>query len=85
MVEKISVHVRVIALNVEHNYLIPQHMCVADAVELIHETLLGEYPGIKQVSGAKGSLVQCSTGLMLAPDCSFWQLGIRQGERLYYV
>lgn len=85
MVEKISVHVRVIALNVEHNYLIPQHMCVAEAVELIYKTLLEEYPGIKQANDVKGSLVQCSTGLMLSPGCSFLQLGIHQGERLYYV
>ena len=42
-------------------------------------------PGIQQVSGVKGSLIQCATGLMLEPGCSFWQLGIHQGERLYYV
>ena len=85
MVEKISVHVRVSALNVEHNYLIPQHMCVTEAVELIHKTLLEEYPGIKQVNGVKGLLIQQSTGLMLNPNCSFKQLGIHQGEHLYYV
>ena len=48
MVEKISVHVRIIALNVEHNYLIPQHMSVAEAAKLIQQTLLEEYPGIRQ-------------------------------------
>ena len=84
MVEKLSVHIRVVALNVEHNYLIPQHMSVTEAAELIHKTLLEEYPGIKQVS-TKGMLIQQSTGLMLDPGCSFRQLGIHQGERLYYV
>ena len=85
MVEKISVHVRVIALNVEHNYLIPQQMCVAEAAELVQKTLLEEYPGVKQQSGVKGMLLQQSTGLVLDPGCSFRQLGIHQGERLYYV
>ena len=85
MVEKISVHVRVIALNVEHNYLIPQHMSVGEAVKLIQQTLLEEYPGIRQSEGVQGTLVQCATGLMLPPDCSFWQLGIHQGEHLYYL
>ena len=85
MVEKISVHVRVIALNVEHNYLIPQQMCVAEAAELVHKTLLEEYPGVKQESAIKGMLLQQSTGLALDPSCSFRQLGIHQGERLYYV
>ncbi len=85
MVEKISVHVRVIALNVEHNYLIPQQMSVMEAAELIQKTLLEEYPGIKPESGIKGILIQQSTGLMLDPGCSFRQLGIHQGEKLYYV
>lgn len=85
MVEKISVHIRVIALNVEHNYLIPQQMCVTEAAELVGKTLLEEYPGIRQISGIKGSLVQQSTGLVLDPGCSFRQLGIHQGERLYYI
>ncbi|MBQ7016911.1 MAG: hypothetical protein IKL38_09005 [Firmicutes bacterium] len=85
MVEKISVHVRVSALNVEHNYLIPQHMSVMEAAELIQKTLLEEYPGIKQVSSIRGALIQQSTGLVLDPGCNFKQLGIHQGERLYYV
>lgn len=85
MVEKISVHVRVTALNVEHNYLIPQQMSVAEAAELINKTLMEEYPGIRQESGMKGMLIQQATGLMLDPGCNFRQLGIHQGERLYYV
>lgn len=85
MVEKISVHVRVIALNVEHNYLIPQQMSVTEAAELISKTLLEEYPGIRQAGDIKGMLIQQSTGLMLDPGCNFRQLGIHQGERLYYV
>lgn len=85
MIEKVPVHVRVIALNVEHNYLIPRQMCAAEAAELIYKTLLEEYPGIRQHSGMKGMLLQQSTGLVLDPGCSFQQLGIHQGERLYYV
>ena len=85
MVEKLSVHIRVVALNVEHNYLIPQQMSVMEAAELIQKTLLEEYPGIKPESGIKGNLIQQSTGLMLDPGCSFRQLGIHQGEKLYYV
>lgn len=85
MVEKISVHVRVTALNVEHNYLIPQDMCAGEAAELIRKTLLEEYPGIGQSGGVQGALVQCDTGLMLPPGCSFRQLGIHQGARLYYL
>lgn len=85
MVEKISVNIEIVGLNVEHNFLIPQEMCVADGVELIVKVLCEEYPGVKSTSLSGHALMQVSSGKMLNQSCSFKQLGIVQGERLILI
>ena len=84
MVEKISVNIKVVGLNVEHNFLIPKDMSAKDAVELIVKALCEEYPGVKD--NAEGhSLLQISSGKVLNPSCSLKQLGIVQGERMILI
>ena len=85
MVEKISINIKVISLNVEHNFLIPCEMSVADATELIVQTLREEYHGVKKNPTNGHVLLQASSGKMLNQTCSFRQLEIVQGERLILI
>lgn len=82
VVEKISVNIMVVGLNLEHNFLVPQEMCISDVVDLIVQALKDEYPKVKNMSLGKFSLMQITSGKILNPSCNFNQLGIVQGERL---
>ena len=84
MVEKISVNIKAVGLNVEHNFLIPRDMNISDAVELIVKALCEEYPGVKN-SSLGHALMQESSGKVLNQSCSFRQLGIVQGERMILI
>ena len=85
LVEKISVNIKVVGLNVEHNFLIPREMSVFDAVELIVKALREEYPGAGNNSPVNHALMQASSGKILNQSCSFKQLGIVQGERMILI
>ena len=85
MVEKISVSVKVISLNVEHNFLIPKEMSVSDATALIISALQEEYPGVRTNTACGNMLMQISSGKVLNQSCSFKQLGIIQGEKLLLI
>ncbi len=85
MVEKISVNIKVVSLNVEHNFLIPSEMNVGDAIALVLQTLFEEYSGIVKLPPEKASLMQASTGKLLNKACSLDQLGIIQGENLLLI
>ena len=85
LVEKISVNIKVVGLNVEHNFLIPWDMSVSDAVELVIKALCEEYPNVKNTSPAGHALMQASSGKVLERSCSFKQLGIVQGERMILI
>ena len=85
MVEKISVNIKVIGLNVEHSFLVPKDMSVSDAVELIVKVLCEEYPGVNNSSSTGHALMQVSSGKVLDQTYSFKQLGIVQGERMILI
>ena len=85
MVEKVSVNVKVISLNVEHNFLIPFEMSVNEATNLVVQALLEEYPGVRPGYTGGYTLVQLSSGKALTASCSLKQLGILQGEKLLLV
>lgn len=82
MVEKISINVKVLALNVEHNFLIPFEMSVNTAKTLVIKLLQEEYRGIPQIFEGNRYFVQVNSGKVLTEDCSFRQLDIAQGETL---
>ena len=82
MVEKLSLNVEIIPLNIEHNFLIPSDMSVENATALIVKTVLDEYPGVKSAASINNVLIQASSGKMLNSTCSFRQLGIIQGEKI---
>ena len=82
MVEKLSLNVEIVPLNIEHNFLIPSDMSVENATSLIVKTILDEYPGVKHSPSVTHLLVQASTGKILSSKFSFRQLGIIQGEKI---
>ena len=82
MVEKLSINVEVVPLNVEHNFLIPSDMSVDNAISLVIKTIFDEYPGVKQNQTDVNFMIQVSSGKVLEPKCSFKQLGIIQGEKI---
>lgn len=84
LVEKISVNIKIVSLNVEHNFLIPRDMSVLDATELAVRTLREEYPGVKD-SALGYMLLHASSGKVLTNGCSLKQLGIVQGEKLLLI
>ena len=85
LVDKISVNIKIIGLNVEHNFLIPSEMCVADATDLIVQALCEEYPGVKNSVSNGHTLMQASSGKVLNQGCSLKQLGIVQGEKMILI
>lgn len=82
MVEKLSLNVQIVPLNIEHNFLVPLDMSIENARMLISKTVLDEYPGVKYASTATNLLIQASSGKVLNAKCSFRQLGIIQGEKI---
>ena len=82
MVEKLSLNVQIVPLNLEHNFLVPLDMSIENARMLISKTVLDEYPGVKYASTAINLLIQASSGKVLNAKCSFRQLGIIQGEKI---
>ena len=85
MVEKLSLNVQIVPLNLEHNFLIPLDMSVENATSLITKTILDEYPGVKYNSLSKNLLIQASSGKVLTSNYSFKQLGIIQGEKIILI
>ena len=82
MVEKLSLNVQIVPLNLEHNFLVPLDMSIENARMLISKTVLDEYPGVKYASTATNLLIQASSGKVMNAKCSFRQLGIIQGEKI---
>ena len=85
LVENISINVKIVGINTEHNFLIPREMSVSDAVELIVKALREEYPGVANGSPMGHALLLASGGKILNPSCSLKQLGIVQGERMILI
>lgn len=85
MVEKLSLNVLIVPLNVEHNFLIPSDMSIENATALISKAVLDEYPGVKYSTTVGTSLIQASSGKILNAKCSFRQLGIIQGEKIILI
>jgi hypothetical protein len=85
MVEKISVSVKIAALNVEHNFLIPCDMTVSDATALVVKSVAEEYRGAAIKSTHEYVLMRSSDGKLLDRSCTFKQLDVVQGERLIFI
>lgn len=78
--ERISIVVRIPALDIECDFSVPCSMSVKNAQNLIIRILSSEY-GISE-SCNDAMLFDMSDGKALRPECSFAQLGIFDGARL---
>ena len=85
MVEKISVNIKILSLNTEHNFLIPMDMNVREITSLIIQILRDEDPGVGVNNVTEYRLLQVLTGKILNSSCSLKQLGIVQGEKLVLI
>ncbi len=85
MVDKISINVSVLSLNVQHNFMVPVDMNVADAIRLVAQTVAEEYPGVKNKPAERNRMIRASDGNMLNPACSFKQQGILSGEKIVLI
>lgn len=81
--EKISITVKVPALDNTYDFIVPNNMCVQDAQNLIIQILSSEY-GISRKSNDV-MLFDMADGTMLRLECSFEQLGISDSAKLLLI
>lgn len=80
---KISVTVRIPALNHTYEFMVPNNMPVRDVQQLMIRILSSEY-GISD-KGTDVMLFDMEDGNVLRLECSFAQLGISDGAKLLMV
>ena len=78
--EKISITVRVPALDSTYDFIVPSNMAVRDAQQLMMKILNSEY-GISD-STSDLMLFDRDDATVLRMECSFSQLGIGDGAKL---
>lgn len=78
--EKISVTVKIPALNGTYDFMVPSSMSVKDIQHLMLKILSSEYGVSENMSDV--SLFDTSDGSMLRLECSFAQLDISDGAKL---
>lgn len=78
--EKISISVKIPALNNTYDFIVPNNMSIMDAQELMIRILNSEYGIIDKSSDVM--LFDMSDNTALRLECSFAQLGISDGAKL---
>lgn len=78
--EKISVSVKIPALDITHDFIIPSTMKMVDARKLVADILFSEY-GVKSLV-SNVVFIDKSDGKTLHMDASFAQMGIGDGTKL---
>ena len=78
--DKTTVSIRIPALDVTHDFIIPSTMKMIDVRQLVVDILYSEY-GV-QKSDTDLTFVDCKDGRYLSIDVNFDQLGIGDGARL---
>ncbi len=81
--EKISITVKIPALNSTYDFIVPSNMSIKNAQELIIRILNSEY-GISDRC-ADTMLFDTSDNTALRLECSFAQLGISDGAKLLLI
>lgn len=77
---KLSVKVRIPALNGDYEFLVPENMSVYDAQKLMVRILNSEY-GYSD-SAANLTMIDTTDGKALRAECSFKQLGVQDGTKV---
>lgn len=78
--EKVSVTVRIPALNNTFDFLVPTNMAVRDVQKLMIKILSSEYNISNSITDVL--LFDRETATVLRAECSFKQLGIGDGAKL---
>ena len=78
--EKISLSIRIPALDIDHDFIIPSTMSIMDVRQLIVNILVSEYGIKKQVNEI--SLIDMVDGKALRLDASLDQQGVGDGAKL---
>ncbi len=81
--EKVSVTVRIPALDGNYDFLIPDNMAVEDVLGLMARILESEYGVSRNTTGLM--LLDMADGQALRLECSFKQLGVSDGTKLLMV
>lgn len=81
--EKISITVKIPALDSTYDFIVPNNMSVKNAQNLMIRILNSEY-GISDKS-AEAMLFDTSDNTALRLECSFAQLGISDGAKLLLI
>ncbi len=81
--ERISISVKIPALDGTYDFLVPNNMSVRNAQNLMIKILNSEY-GISD-RGADATLFDMSDNTALRLECSFAQLGIPDGAKLILI
>lgn len=80
IVEKISVSIRIPALDVTHDFIIPSTMVMKDVKQLVMDIICSEYGVNKQAGDVV--FVDKADGKALRMDASLEQMGIGDGANL---
>lgn len=80
LLSKLSVIVRIPALNREYEFSVPENMSVYDAQKLTVRIMNSEYGYSNSTSNL--TMVDTTDGKALRAECSFKQLGIKDGTKL---
>lgn len=78
--EKISVSIRIPALDVTHDFIIPSTMIINDVKQLVMEIVCSEYGINKQADDIV--IIDKADGKVLCMDSSLEQMGIGDGANL---
>ena len=81
--ERVSVTVRIPALDGSYDFIVPDNMAIRDAQSLMARILESEYGVSWKVSDL--TLLDMSDGEVLRLECSLKQLGVSDGARLMLV
>lgn len=81
--EKVSISVRIPALDNSYDFIVPNNMAVRDVQKLIARILTSEY-GVSE-STSELMMLDTNDGKALRQECSFLQQGISDGAKLLLI
>lgn len=80
IMDRITVSIKIPALDVTHDFVIPSTMRMGDVRQLVVDILASEY-GVKKLD-TDLAFVDCKDGRYLSMDVNIAQLGLGDGARM---
>jgi hypothetical protein len=84
MSEKLSINVKVVGLNVTHNFIVPDDMNSAKMLQLMAKTIQEEYPGAS-FDKERSHFLMHESGKVINSGCSLKQSGVVNGEKFILI